>query len=225
LKYFDESGPIPFAKYVALPSKLPVSGPYFAAGGFDAPRVARAKDPFWEAWTRFRKQMIANYVKDFAQWVAVPAARFYSHQIPADFLFEKRDSLRLDTSASPLETAFIDPLGSAGVTAYNLFDGKRHFRTATPELFSQLVIRSPNWGVLEYNPSFPSQATIEPSKDESYYSEQLRLLYSFRPHVIVPFPWTDLPEHKQAAIQDRPFERALAQFVQEVGGNPWSPPR
>src|SRR5207248_92748 len=117
LKYFDESGPIPFAKYFALSDKLPASGPYSVAGGFDAPRTARKGDPFWEAWTRFRKQMIANYVKDFARWASIPAARFYSHQIPAEFLFEQPGNLRLETSASPLETAFTDPFGSAGVTA------------------------------------------------------------------------------------------------------------
>src|SRR5439155_773786 len=78
----------------------------------------------------------------------IPSTRFYSHQIPAEFLFEQPRNIRLGTSASPLETAFIDPLGSAGVTAYNLFDGKRHLRTATPDLFSKIVARSRNWGVL-----------------------------------------------------------------------------
>jgi hypothetical protein len=219
--------------YIALPKKLPDSGPYFVAGGFDSPRTARAGNRYWEAWMQFRKRMVANYVRDFAQWVTtsaapqssftIPAARFYSHQIPAEFLFEQPDNIRIYTSASPLETAFIDPFGSAGVTAYNLFDGKRHFRTATPELFSHIAARSSNWGVLEYNPSSPSQPTIQPSKDEGYYLEELRMLYSFRPHVIVPFPWTDLPEHKQSAIQDNPFERALARFVKEAGRDPWLP--
>jgi hypothetical protein len=36
-------------------------------------------------------------------------------------------------------------------------------------------------------------------------------------------PWTDLPEHKAKAFNDRPFESALAKFVKEVGTDPWSP--
>ena len=52
--------------------------------------------------------MIANYVKDFARWASIPSARFYSHQIPAEFLFEQPGNLRLQTSASPLETAFTE---------------------------------------------------------------------------------------------------------------------
>jgi hypothetical protein len=232
LKYFDESGPIPLASYIALPRKLPDSGVYYVAGGFDAPRMARTGNRYWEAWMQFRRRMIAGYVRDFARWVTtsaapgsgftIPSNRFYSHQIPAEFLFEQPDNIRLYTSASPLESAFIDPFGSIGVTAYNMFDGKRHIRTATPELFSHIVARSPNWGVLEYNPSMPSQPAMPPGSDEGYYLEQLRMLYSFRPHVIVPFPWTELPEHKSGAIQDRPFERALAEFVKEIGTVPWA---
>jgi hypothetical protein len=188
LKYFEESGPIPLASYMALPKKLPDSGAYYVAGGFDAPRTARAGNRFWEAWMKFRKQMIAGYVRDFARWVTtsaarssftIPATRFYSHQIPAEFLFEQPENIRLSTSASPLETAFLDPFGSAGVTAYNLFDGKRHLRTATPELFSKIVKRSRNWGVLEYNPSVPSQPSIAPSGDEGSALEQHRCSIRF----------------------------------------------
>ncbi|HYR83758.1 MAG TPA: hypothetical protein VE422_06745 [Terriglobia bacterium] len=226
LKYFEESGPISFAAYVELPDKLPTSGRYFINKGFDAPRAARAGNRFWDAWVRFRQQMIVNYVRNFARWMttspSISPDRFYSHQIPADFLFGQRDSVRLHTSASPVETAFINPFGSAGVTAYNLFDGKRHLRTATPALFSEISSQSANWGVLEYNPSAPARPTIVPSTDSRYYLEELRMLYKFRPHVIVPFPWTELPEHSPAAIKDRPFERALREFVQEFGKKPWS---
>ena len=227
LKYFEESGPISFAAYMALPDKLPTSGPYLIDKGFDAPRAPHGGDRFWEAWMRFRKQMIVNYVRDFARWMTasppISSDRFYSHQIPADFLFGQRNDVRLQTSASPVETAFIDPFGSAGVTVYNLFDGKRHLRTATPALFSEISSRSSNWGVLEYNPSAPARPTIEPSKDSGYYLEELRTLYKFRPHVIVPFPWTELQEHLPAAIKGRPYERALRLFVEEVGKVPWSP--
>jgi hypothetical protein len=176
--------------------------------------------------------MVSNYVRDFAQWVTtspgrngftIPAERYYSHQIPADYLFDQSDNIRLHTSASPVETAFIAPFGGPGVTAYNIFDGKRHLRTATPLLLSQLARQSRNWAVLEYNPSAPVRTGLSPSDDLGYYAEQLRLLYRFRPHVLVPFPWTELPEHSQVAIQGKPFERALAGFIKEIGKTPWEP--
>ena len=59
---------------------------------------------------QFRKRMIAGYVRDFAQWVTtsaapqsnftIPSARFYSHQIPSEFLFERPGNIRIATSAS-----------------------------------------------------------------------------------------------------------------------------
>ncbi len=87
----------------------------------------------------------------------------FSHQIPAEFLFEQADNVRVHTSASSLETAFAAPFGSPGVTAYNVFDGKRHLRTVTKPLLSQLRERSANWAILEYNPSAPLQPTVQPS--------------------------------------------------------------
>jgi hypothetical protein len=232
LKYFNESGPIPFASYIELPNKLPGSGRFFKPDGFDAPRIPNPGDPLWRAWLTFRKQMVGNYVRDFAQWVTtapgkngltISTQRYYSHQIPADYLFEQPDNIRLRTSASPVETAFIAPFGGPGVTAYNIFDGKRHHRTATPLLLSQLARQSANWAVLEYNPSEPVRAGLLPSNDLDYYAKQLNLLYAYRPHIVVPFPWTEVPEQSQDAIQNKPFERALARFIKEIGDNEWAP--
>jgi len=232
LKYFNESGSIPFATYIQLPNKLPASGRFFKPDGFDAPRIPDAGDPLWKAWLTFRKQIVGNYVRDFAEWVTtapgdngftIPTQRYYSHQIPADYLFEQPDNIRLLTSASPVETAFIAPFGGPGVTAYNIFDGNRHLRTATPLLLSRLSQQSGNWAVLEYSPSQPARAGLPPSDDLDYYAEQLNLLYTYRPHVIVPFAWTELPEHSLYAIQGKPFERALARFIKKIGDNVWTP--
>ena len=236
LRYFDSSGPIPFSTYQKLANKLPSSGAYFIAGGFDAPRVPRPGDPFWELWLTFRKQVIANYVRDFASWITtspaptangttltVPPSRFYSHQIPADYLFGEKDGLRLKTSASPLETAFISPLGSAGITMFNAFDGVSHKKTGTAALFERLALSGANWGIFEYNPSMPVGTASGPSNDMSYYMGELRKLYAYRPHVIVPFAWTDLPFLKTLNIQNTPFEEALNRFITEVGNTPWSP--
>ena len=221
LRYYDASGPIPFSTYLALREKLPADGAYFITGGFDAPRQEMSGDPLWEAWTRFRKQVIANYVRDFATWITtspdpvsqrtVPATRFYSHQIPADFLFGDNNSVRLKTSASFADTAVITPVGSTGVTVFNTFDGKSHKKTGTDALFRQLSVN--NWGIFEYNPSVPIRAAAEPSADVEYYLSELNNLKKFHPHIIVPFAWTNHPELKSYRIQGRAFEKALKQFV------------
>jgi hypothetical protein len=218
-----------------MADKLPPNGPSFVEAGFDAPRIPQPKEPFWELWMKFREQVIANYERDFALWVTsslspdgkfrVPASHFFSHQIPADFLFEQKDSLRLRTSASPASTAFISPIGSSGVTVFNTFDGRVHKRTGTAALFQQLSRSSGgNWGVLEYNPSMPvGPAGNKSSTDITYYMGELRTLYAWRPHVIVPFAWTDIPAQKTLDIQNSTFEAALKSFIAEVGNSPWAP--
>lgn len=221
LRFYDGSGPIPFADYVGFKEKLPSRGAFFIEGGFDAPRQEKPGDALWAAWTRFRKQAIANYVRDFATWITtspdtetrrtVPANRFYSHQIPADFLFGDSNSLRLKTSASYLETAVIAPVGSAGVTVFNTYDGKNHKKTGTDALFRKLS--AANWGILEYNPSVPIRTAQEPSTDVDYYLGELKNLRRYHPHVIVPFAWTNEPGLKGYRIQGRAFEAALKRFV------------
>jgi hypothetical protein len=235
LRYFDSSGPIPFSTYNKMPAKLPPNGPSFIDAGFDAPRTSQPKDPFWELWMKFREKVIANYERDFASWITsspspdgkfrVPASHFFSHQIPADFLFEQKDGLRLKTSASPASTAFISPVGGSGVTVFNTFDGRVHKRTGTFALYQQLSLSfGGNWGVLEYNPSMPSGPNgNKASTDMAYYMGELRSLYAWRPHVIVPFAWTDIPSQKTLDIQNSTFEAALKVFIAEVGNAPWGP--
>lgn len=215
LRYFDESGPIPYDQYRAMPEKLPQAGPYFVAGGFDAPRVAAPGDPLWKAWMEFRARVVANYVGDFARWITagsqIPATRYYTHQIPGEYLFGGKDKARLDTSASPLETAFIPDIGSPGVTIFDTYDGKTHSKTSNSAMFRRLEQAGSHWAVLEYNPSVPAV------DDENYYLAELRSLYSFHPAVITPFAWTNAEQHRPYRIQDTAFERALRKFVQEAG--------
>jgi hypothetical protein len=49
------------------------------------------------------------------------------------------------------------------------------------------------------------------------------MLYAWRPHVIVPFAWTDIPAQKTLDIQNSTFEAALKSFIAEVGSTPWAP--
>jgi hypothetical protein len=231
LRYFDNSGPIPFPQYVSLPDKLPKSGPYFIDGGFDAPRQENPGDPYWSAWIDFRKKVIGDWVRDFATWITttpdpdtgftIPASHFYTHQIPADLIFGKSDDPRLKTSASYIQTAVINPIGSTGVTAFNGWDGRHSFETATPELFSTLFMTSDSWGILEYNPSLPYSNSIAPNSDPQYYAAALRSLWNFRPHLLVPFAWSDDPIHKAADIKGSAFQKALRDFVNSVGKKPW----
>jgi len=226
LRYYDSSGPIPFETYVALKDKLPSTGKFATPGGFDAPRIEKPGDPFWEEWQKFRRQVIANYVRDFAQWItsspdpttgkSLPPSHFYSHQIPGDYLFGQKENLRLKTSASYADTAFIAPYGSTGVTVFNIFDGTKHSRTATPDLFAFLSSKGRDWGILEYNPSVPVVPTGSPSADVSFYLEELRTVGRFRPHLLVPFAWSEDPSLKQYKIKGSAFEAALKQFVREI---------
>jgi hypothetical protein len=80
---------------------------------------------------------------------------------------------------------------------------------------------SDNWGIMEYNPSL-SYSNDVPSSDElPYYMNELRMLWQFRPHVIIPFAWSDLPQHRKFTIQGSTFEQALNRFVRDVGQTPW----
>ncbi len=213
LRYFDESGPISYDQYRTMAEKLPKDGQYFVDGGFDAPRVPAPDNPFWKAWQDFRTRAVANFVRDFAEWMSagsrIPASRLYTHQIPADYLFGGGDSTRLDTSASPLETAFIPGLGSSGITVFNTYNGRTHSKTSNPVMFKHLEESGTHWGILEYNPSVPAIA------DENYYLNELKTLNSFHPSVIAPFAWTNDEQHKLYRIQNTAYERALRKFVQE----------
>ena len=231
LRYFNDSGPISFADYVNMPQKLPTSGPYFLSGGFDAPRQLKVGDPFWSAWIQFRQNAIHDWLTDFATWVTTspdPATGFtissshlYTHQIPADFIFGKTNDPRLQTSASPVSTAVINPIGSTGVTAFNGWDGRRTSSTATSTLFAALFMTSDNWSIMEYNPSIPYSNNIPPNPDPQYYSMELRTLWNFRPHVLVPFAWTDDPVLKMYDIKSSLFQQALRDFIKSVGSKPW----
>jgi len=227
LRYFDSSDPIPLSTYLKLPSKLPAGGAYFIDNGFDAPRTPAPGNAFWELWLEFRQQAIADYVHDFASWLAIPPSRFYTHQIPADFLFGTSDSLRLKTSASPVRTAFAFPDASTGITVFNTFDGRRHKKTGVRDLYDRVSRASPDWGIFEYNPSVPVGAGgargRKASTDVFYYLGELQTLNAFHPHVIVPFAWTDISEQRDLNIQGATFETALREFIRMVGSTPWRP--
>src|SRR5262249_44722264 len=95
------------------------------------------------------------------------------------------------------------------------------FETATPTLFSALFMTSNSWGILEYNPSLPYANNIAPNSDPQYYAAQLRNVWNFRPHLLVPFAWSDDPSHKAANIKNSTFQLALRDLINTVGRKPW----
>lgn len=154
---------------------MPLSGPDFVAGGFDAPRSSGTSSaPFWQLWLRFRETMISNYQKDFATWMTTTAdaggnrfeaSRWYSHQLPADYVGGTYPNCpnpnpRLRTSASPMWTADTAPAGSVGLTAFDVYWGNGVYTRTSQYLLPELKARgTANWGFVEWNPSWPLGAS------------------------------------------------------------------
>ena len=237
LRYFDASGPIPYSRYRATKEKLPSGGRGLSRRGIrraQSPTTGRcllgsvdAVSQPGDRQLRPRFRFVDHDVTRFGK--QIHRARV-SLLLPSDtrgVSFRAGNDQRLKSSASPVRTAFISPIGSAGVTVFNLFDGKVHKKTGTTELFRQLSMSGPNWGIFEYNPSMPVGAATDsgPSTDMNYYLSELRRLYEYRPHVIVPFAWSNVPHHKNMNIQNSTFEAALKRFIAEVGNAPWGPRR
>src|SRR6266540_5285273 len=101
--------------------------------GFDPPRVHTRGAAWSDLWDLFRATTVWRHNVEFAKWITtsvdpstgatVPADRWFSDQIPADYLFggtPANPNERLDTSASPIWTADVSPYGSLGITSFNV---------------------------------------------------------------------------------------------------------
>src|SRR5262249_17396290 len=146
LKHFDWSltdplAPDPHAIGVAEYSAAGFNPlPGGVAGGFDPPRVWQRGAAWWDVWDRFRQTMVWRFNRNFARWITtsadpatgltVPVERWFSDQIPGDYLFGStpaNPTFRLDTSASPWWTADVSPYGSLGITSFNTNGGNGNF--------------------------------------------------------------------------------------------------
>ena len=218
LRYFDwdvTSDPvdgdpkaIPAAAYEGSGwTPLPSSGPDVTPGGFDAPRWANSPTrAFWQLWLRFRETMVSNYQKDFAAWVTTTADaggnrfetdRWYSHQIPADYLGGTfpgcvNPDPRLRTSASPMWTADVAPSGSLGLTAFDNYwwdmsVGDFVYTRASQFLLDALKARGvPNWGFVEWSPSWPFGT---PDPDVAGIAANAKRAYDAGAHILAYQPW------------------------------------
>ena len=203
LKYNDWSlADDPLADPRSIPLSSVPGGAFEPAianpNGFDPPRAHQRGDPWSDLWDQFRAMMVWRYNLAFARWITtsadpstgatVPGERWFSDQIPADYLFGGTPASpngRLDLSASPIWTADISPYGSMGITSFNVnFTalGLGYGRTlagAAPVVAARRV----RWGIFEWNPSVP------PSSTRAIYDEEMALVERYRPSLLAPFLW------------------------------------
>ena len=216
---------IPVAVYGA-PGFNPA--PDAGAGLFDPPRVIAFGTPWWDLWNLFRQRMIWRHNRDFARWMTsstdpatnttIPLNRFYSDQVPADYLFgftPQNPNFRLITSASPHWTADVRPFGSIGITSFNTTDGTNIFQTLKNAAAAVAALGA-RWGVFEYNASVPSV------NNPAFYASDLQTLIQTRPSLIIPVFWdTDVPPF---FIKDTPFETMLRDLVTALKDSPLPAP-
>jgi len=216
---------IPYSAY-SHGNMLPTSGANFIAGGFDPPRVMQPGNGFWDLWNLFRETMVHHFVVDVAKWASeagIAADQWYSHQIPADYLYgtnpgDPNKNARYFTSASPLWAADISPFGSAGATIYDIkfppdVNPVEYVRT-TSFVYPAISAMSSNWAAMEYDAeTYPVGFTVQQSPPELILNEFLRL-YSFRVHLINFWRWKDATvEH---TIKGMNKETALKVFLRRI---------
>ena len=193
------------------------------AGRFDAPRVRQPGQPWWDVWERFRQEMIWHYNVDFARWITttadtetgqtVPTDRWFSHQVPADYLFgfsPENPNTRLLTSASPHWTADVSPYGGFGITSFTVNLGGGSFARTLATVVPHIAARNVRWAILEWNPSLPPSNSLTP------YEEEMVLVERYRPTVVVPWEWTD-PYYQ---VRNSPFEIALRDLIARIKDRP-----
>jgi hypothetical protein len=223
LRYFDwslddpvdgDSRSISAAAYEAPGwNPMPSSGPDFILSGFDAPRAWNVPTAaYWQLWLQFRQAVVNHYALDFSSWITtttdgagnfIEPSRWYSHQIPADYLFGKSPAdpqpyARLLTSASTMRTALVHPTGSLGLTSFDLYFGRAtppFYMRTSQYLFPDLVaLNLPNWGLVEYSPSWAQDvdpATGAPvcDPDVSGISSHVDAAFDAGAHVLVLNNW------------------------------------
>jgi len=187
--------------------------------GFAPPRPFIRGQAWSDAWEEFRQTMVWRYNLNFAKWITtspdpatgatVPADRWFTDQIVADYLFGHVApvyDLRLDTSASPHWTADIRPYGSLGITAFNQFNPATgtHHRTLAA-VAPAIAQRNVRWGIFEWNPSLPQDT--DPAI--TIYRQEMALVEQYKPSVLVPFAW----QNPDFPLEGTGFETALKELV------------
>jgi hypothetical protein len=253
LRYFDWSlsdpvdgdpRAIPASDYDASGwTPVPASGPDSVAGGFDPPRSWNAPtSEFWRLWLSFREAMVAHAVADFTSWILTTTTaggktfdpdRWYTHQIPADYLNGaypgcSSPDRRYLTSASPMRSGIVAGAGSLGLTSFDV-SGPDGYQRTSEHLFDDLVaLALPNWGLVEYSPSWPL-GVADP--DTASIAFQIRRAYDAGAHILSYEPWAHFlttvdPEAFSlflSQVQGQPRDAAAVAYVPPaVAGLSWS---
>ncbi|UCH96041.1 MAG: hypothetical protein JSV88_04105 [Candidatus Aminicenantes bacterium] len=208
--YTDGTNPdtniIPVSQYT-YGGMMPTSGSNYISGGFDPPRVMKepGTNDFYDLWHTFRETLVANYVKDMsgiARDSGFPKAQYFTHQIPADYLFGTRPNdplipdlnARYYSSGSPLWTADAYEDIGLGVTLYDINYGTWFARTTLYGIGAADAL-SDNWAAMEYNPEvIPENVSATLSSVQTLYNQMVRL-YNGDPHVVSFFVWQGTNHH------------------------------
>ena len=216
---------IPYSEY-KHESMMPDSGENTIAGGFDPPREMDPENEFWVLWKLFREVMVQHFVLDMARWVndaGIPAEKWYSHQIPGDYLFgtspdTEEKNPRYYSSASTLWSADIQPYGSVGATIYDL-KLPDFFARTTQYAVKAISDLAPRWAAMEYDPETYPEGFDVPQGSVNDILWQHMKVYKYGPHLINFFRWTDNGEHQ---IKGMNKEEALRRFISTIRDWPLS---
>ena len=207
---------------------MPATGPAYIPGGFDPPRTMQPGNAFWDLWGGFREATVWHFVEDMAGWVhesGIPAERWFSHQIPADYLFgtnpgtpPQEKNPRYYSSASPLWSAGVYPNASVGATIYDvkfppeIFPGQ--FVRTTDYILPAIAAMSPDWAIMEYDAETYPAGFAVPQSGVNFILEQFMRVYDHRAHFINFWRWIDSDgEH---TIKGMNKEAALRNFVRAI---------
>ena len=229
-----DPGAIPLATYADPDfNRFPGGVP----NGFDAPRVPQkvGSNAWWDLWVLFKQTMVHHHNTDFAKWMTttpdpatgagIPPERWYSDQIPADYLFNgspDNPNDRLLSSASPHWTADISPYGSMGITSFNV-----DFSNWDPPWIAytlrnvapRLAERDIRWGIIEWHPGvLPGDTGV--STNLELFRSEMAVVEQYRPSLLHPFAW-GLP---YTEVKGTAFETALKEMVARIkDGTPSNP--
>lgn len=170
------------------------------------------QDPWWQIWHEFRVLMVKHVVQDTTDWLieaGIPKEKIYTHQVPG------AHAVGIDVEvkfASPLETAEVVGANSG----FSLYTKDTADESKARPLYERIRSKSPNWGVMEFNPW---------SKDYATNKKALDLLYEYGAKVVAPFQWDMNPPtadstglsiiRNSKSNLDSDIEKAFIDFVKE----------
>lgn len=240
---------IPLATYQAIGFN---KAPGTVAGGFDAPRVPKAVnagDAWWNVWVLFKQTMLQRHNQEYARWITTSvdpdtnttfsSKRWFSYQIPADYLFGGSPAApndRWHSSMSSLMTADISPYGGMGITAFNVdfttptpcYGGPGFIAPTLKNAAPQISNRNVRWAIVEWHPGQRPECPANNhaggfSPLTSLYTDEMAIVEQYGPTYLAPFIW-DAPTDKNR-IKGTPFETALKAMVGRLRNGRVSDPR